>query len=367
MGKYFISLTLFTLLIVELAFLALLIPLDSFVQQWIENFRYCDLDRLALFVKNWTSTPYRYITIVGTAVCVLVYHRRWEDIIALSIIAIGGALLCEWLKLFVTRPRPSSLAFINYGHSFPSGHVTNSVTLFGAIYYTAFHDHPGKRWIRLSALSGIVVVITIIGLQRLYFTHHWLTDVIGSCLLGLAWLSFATARFCRPLAVKSLGVTCIVFAFAFLTVRLFPKLQFIVPSPISARGTSTSRVDLAAYVPSELEAGSAEIERGAPAIAIWYLRGPKTNINLPLTQQRDYKVAFAIAPQSQSRKLECHQLEVLINDRPVKRTVLYEGFRDYTFRMDKQLVSADTNRLTFTLPTTERGRAALVYVEAFPQ
>jgi len=367
MGKYFISLTLFTLLIVELAFLALLIPLDSFVQQWIENFRYCDLDRLALFVKNWTSTPYRYITIVGTAVCVLVYHRRWEDIIALSIIAIGGALLCEWLKLFVTRPRPSSLAFINYGHSFPSGHVTNSVTLFGAIYYTAFHDHPGKRWIRLSALSGIVVVITIIGLQRLYFTHHWLTDVIGSCLLGLAWLSFATARFCRPLAVKSLGVTCIVFAFAFLTVRLFPKLQFIVPSPISARGTSTSRVDLAAHVPSELEAGSAEIERGAPAIAIWYLRGPKTNINLPLTQQRDYKVVFAIAPQSQSRKLECHQLEVLINDRPVKRTVLYEGFRDYTFRMDKQLVSADTNRLTFTLPTTERGRAALVYVEAFPQ
>jgi membrane-associated phospholipid phosphatase len=367
MGKYFISLTLFTLLIVELVFLPLLIPLDSFVQQWLQDFRYCDLDRLALFVKNWTSSPYLYITIVGTAACVLVYQRRWKDIIALSIIAIGGALLCEWLKLFVARPRPSSLAFINYGNSFPSGHVTNSVTLFGAIYYAAFRDHPGKRWIRLSALSGIFVVITIIGLQRLYFTHHWLTDVIGSCLLGLGWLFFATARFSRPLAVKSLGVTCVIFAFAFLTVRLFPTLQFVVPSPISARGTSTNRADLAAYVPSELEAASAEIERGAPAIAVWNLRGPKTNINLPLSQQRDYMVVFAIAPQSKSRKLECHQLEVLINDRPVKRTVLYEGFRDYTFRMDKQLVSADTNRLTFTLLTAERAKPALVYLEAFPQ
>ena len=297
----------------------------------------------------------------------LVYHRRWEDIIALSIIAIGGALLCEWLKLFVSRPRPSSLAFINYGNSFPSGHVTNSVTLFGAIYYTAFLEHSGKRWIRLSALSGIFIVIVIIGLQRVYFTHHWLTDVIGSCLLGLGWLFFATARFCRPLAVKSLGVTCAVFVLGFLTVRFFSTLRFNVPSPISAHGASTSRADLAAYVPAELEAGSAEIERGAPAIAIWYLRGSKANISLPLTQQRDYKVVFAIAPQSQSRKLECYQLEVLINDPPVKRTVLYEGFRDYTFRMDKQLVSADTNRLTFTLLTVERAKPALVYLEAFPQ
>jgi len=65
----------------------------------------------------------------------LSYRRRWRELGCFAVIAIGGALLSEWLKEFVSRPRPSALSFIDYGNSFPSGHLTSAATIFGAAYY----------------------------------------------------------------------------------------------------------------------------------------------------------------------------------------------------------------------------------------
>jgi membrane-associated phospholipid phosphatase len=73
---------------------------------------------LVLFVAGW-----------------LAYRRRWRELSCFAVIAIGGTLLSEWVKEFVSRPRPSALSFSDYGNSFPSGHVTSAATIFVAAYY----------------------------------------------------------------------------------------------------------------------------------------------------------------------------------------------------------------------------------------
>jgi hypothetical protein len=50
---------------------------------------------LVLFVAGW-----------------LAYRRRWRELSGFAVITIGGALLSEWGKEFVSRPRPSALSFI---------------------------------------------------------------------------------------------------------------------------------------------------------------------------------------------------------------------------------------------------------------
>jgi len=102
----------------------------------------------------------------------LAYRRRWRELGCFAVIAIGGALLSEWLKEFVSRPRPSALSFIDYGNSFPSGHLTSAATIFGAAYYFLGEPCGGQWWRRYLATVGVVGLVLVIAFQRVYFTHH---------------------------------------------------------------------------------------------------------------------------------------------------------------------------------------------------
>jgi len=364
---YFTSLTFFFLVTLELIFLSELVPIDFLVQQWIQDYRSCDLDNLAQLIKIWTSAPYLFSTIIVTIAGILLYRRRWEDIVCFVIIAAGGALVCEWLKLFVSRPRPSALAFIDYGNSFPSGHVTNAVTLLGAVYYTVSGRNTTKGWKRPALIIVVFVLAVIVGLQRIYFTHHWSTDVVAGGFLGFGWLFFAIDRLCTRVTAKSLGITGLLFATAFFTLWLFPKLQMRAPSPLTARGPAMSRVDLSAYAPAALKRSEIILDRGKPPVSVWISLHPRTNIDVTLPQERDYLVFFAARPESSSSKSKCNQIEILINERPLKNFTLREGFRDYGLRIDRNVVRSGSNQLTFNLPLAGTQSVGLVYVEAFPR
>ena len=126
---------------------------------------------LVLFVAGW-----------------LAYRCRRRELSCFAVIAIGGALLSEWVKEFGSRPRPSALSFSGYGNSFPSGHVTSAATIFGAAYYVLGKPCGGQWWRRYLATVGVVGLVLVIAFQRVYFTHHWLSDIVGGALLGTGWL-----------------------------------------------------------------------------------------------------------------------------------------------------------------------------------
>ena len=140
------SLLLFGLFLVELASLHRFTLYDLMVYDWMQEYRSCALDRVASFLKYWTTKPYLTVALVLFVAGWLAYRRRWRELSCFAVIAIGSALLSEWVKEFVSRPRPSASSFSDYGTSFPSGHVTSAATIFGAAYYVLCKPCAGQWW-----------------------------------------------------------------------------------------------------------------------------------------------------------------------------------------------------------------------------
>jgi undecaprenyl-diphosphatase len=84
--------------------------------------------------------------------------------------------------------------------SFPSGHVTRSLVIYGLLAFVAsrLSTHPRVR--RL-ALPIALLLVLLDAFDRLYLEVHWESDVIGGLLLGatflaasISWLEWSEAR-----------------------------------------------------------------------------------------------------------------------------------------------------------------------------
>jgi membrane-associated phospholipid phosphatase len=118
-------------------------------------------------------------------------RRRLES--ALLIAAWGSSMVSFLTKKVVRRPRPDGnvvrvVLAKTRDSSFPSGHVVHYVTFWGFVtYLLAFQSRwRSLRWVATSIIGPI---IAFVGPSRVYLGHHWFTDVLGSYLLGSAYLA----------------------------------------------------------------------------------------------------------------------------------------------------------------------------------
>ncbi|MEW6497887.1 MAG: phosphatase PAP2 family protein, partial [Cyanobacteriota bacterium] len=105
----------------------------------------------------------------------------------LVIAAVGAAVLNNLLKILFGRARPELWERIVdvRQYSFPSGHAMISLVIFGMIGYLLSTKFPQWRgWI----IGLTIVLVTGIGLSRLYLGVHWPTDIVAGYAAGLVWL-----------------------------------------------------------------------------------------------------------------------------------------------------------------------------------
>lgn len=107
-------------------------------------------------------------------------RRRWA--LALPPLMAGTGGLQHVAKWSVDRPRPNLEAW-----GFPSGHVLSLVVFFGLLTYLLCTSTAKRRWQCLGS-AGCALTVLLVAFSRLYLEKHWVSDVAGGFMLGLAYL-----------------------------------------------------------------------------------------------------------------------------------------------------------------------------------
>lgn len=141
--------------------------------------------------------PIWFWVLIGSVAIYLWVRQRRRLVAFLLASTLGGSIINTAVKIAVNRPRPSFAdpAAITYqeGKSFPSGHAMSSTIAYGALLLIFLPLIPRKY--RPWAIGGYVALEALIGLSRLGLGVHYISDVLGGYLLGLAWLTASTAAF----------------------------------------------------------------------------------------------------------------------------------------------------------------------------
>lgn len=166
---------------------------DRPVLDWVLSIR---SEALTQVVAWFSATGGPVWQPIVTGAVVLLLSWRWRDWtpLVLTLIAVGGSLLITVLgKQVIGRARPPfEEAIVPYesSMSLPSGHALNALVIAGILAYLLILRSWGRgRWPAwvIGIMAGAYALS--MGLSRVYLGHHWLTDVLGAWVIGLAWLA----------------------------------------------------------------------------------------------------------------------------------------------------------------------------------
>lgn len=131
---------------------------------------------VSLLGDGWGLIP---LIVLGSA-ALWQRHRAWAA--ALPPIMLGTWAL-QWAAKWTTdRPRPNMAPL-----GFPSGHVLSLVVLFGLASYLLCRVRS-DRAARALGICCASTMLVMVAASRLYLEAHWILDVAGGFLLGLAYL-----------------------------------------------------------------------------------------------------------------------------------------------------------------------------------
>jgi membrane-associated phospholipid phosphatase len=122
---------------------------------------------------------------------IVLWRKGWfSDLLLLVLAAVGAEVITIGLKHGFQRERPffpDPLA-TERTFSFPSGHASVSLAVYGTLGYIAAR-HLDSRRAQVLALGSAAMLVLLIGFSRLYLGVHFLSDVVAGYSIALAWVA----------------------------------------------------------------------------------------------------------------------------------------------------------------------------------
>ncbi len=149
---------------------------------------------LSFHAAIWVETPGNSIFLVPVMLVAATIAVWWNaPLHALSIMAsfcmIDTLVLIGWLGWNRARPELIYEGIAAPGfNSFPSGHVAQTITVYGLLTYF-WIVRTSQRGERYLALLLCVTLVVAVGLARLCLGAHWPSDLLAGAAIGSAWLA----------------------------------------------------------------------------------------------------------------------------------------------------------------------------------
>jgi membrane protein DedA with SNARE-associated domain/membrane-associated phospholipid phosphatase len=142
---------------------------------------------------TWLGSGWLIVPALAAATLAAVRWRRPRGVGRLWAAYLGAVTLYALAKPLVHRPRPPGTDLIGAasGPSYPSGHATQALAVWGMLAILAAAGRPAR--IRVTVWACAAVVVLLVGASRIYLGAHWPTDVLAGYTLGAGWLAVLLA------------------------------------------------------------------------------------------------------------------------------------------------------------------------------
>jgi membrane-associated phospholipid phosphatase len=151
----------------------------------------------ALRVGSVVLHPRVMWLVVGVTAVVLWRHgRRRHAVWAVVTIAVAASIDTP-LKELIARARPvfDDPVATAPGYSFPSGHALNTMVVGAAAVALGWRATRGRPWRRVALLGGAAALVLLTGFDRVGLGVHYVSDVVGGWIIGLAVVLASAAAF----------------------------------------------------------------------------------------------------------------------------------------------------------------------------
>lgn len=170
--------------------------------QWVDDFNAWAAPLIqSLRTPALTAFMEAFVVLCNPIPCMIIlvcfffyfaFTKRSRDAVLAAIVMVCGEFIFQGLKLIFENPRPvgQNIIELPLSYSFPSGHASSSVLLFGmltVIILLSLRKRGVSRGIQNLVVVVAVVLIVCMGLARVYLGVHWATDVLAGWCIGFAW------------------------------------------------------------------------------------------------------------------------------------------------------------------------------------
>ena len=148
-------------------------------------------DKLTPIVKVITHIGGAKIVFVLTVLAIILIKGLKNKLFLLTGI-VGTAGLNVVLKHIVQRERPNINRLIpEEGYSFPSGHSMMSMAFYGMLIFLIF-KYVKNTTLKWTLIVILTILLSTIGITRIYLGVHYPSDVIGGFVVSLTYLFILT-------------------------------------------------------------------------------------------------------------------------------------------------------------------------------
>lgn len=166
-----------------------IVNIDYFISAQMSLLRDSNIIGFFIFVTSFASTPMTVLVFLCTAILCWVLRQR-HVLVGLLVAVIGSTAFTFLNKSLFERARPPDILLFEHTHSFPSGHATITIALYGFIAYLLVRFNQ-KFTQQIRIVVTAIFFMILIGLSRIVLNEHYFSDVLGGYLVGGLWLTIA--------------------------------------------------------------------------------------------------------------------------------------------------------------------------------
>ena len=178
--------TISLIILIVLYFTNQLLGTDTLIYNFISKFITPSKTKFFTIITDMGD----YIGMIIATIIILIFNHKHNQKrnVSLILLLILSVLYVSIAKNIFQRPRPEILQLITIGgYSFPSGHSTFSMAIYGYLIYLVNKEMTHN--IKHIFIFLLTLLIICIGLSRIYLGVHYFSDVFAGFISGLIILN----------------------------------------------------------------------------------------------------------------------------------------------------------------------------------